>query len=87
MDFLPQIADGKPPDGYPWTPRRPMDKHPYTLDTCGHGQVWISMCEAAGLGFEPIVFESTGGLEPEADSFSIVFDCFRKRRLLFTIFY
>ena len=24
------------------------------------------MCEAAGLGFEPIVFESTGGLEPEA---------------------
>ncbi len=24
------------------------------------------MCEAAGIGFEPIVFESTGGLEPEA---------------------
>ena len=24
------------------------------------------MCEAAGLGFEPIVFESTGGLESEA---------------------
>ena len=24
------------------------------------------MCESAGIGFEPIVFESTGGLEPEA---------------------
>ncbi len=24
------------------------------------------MCEAAGLALEPIVFESTGGLEPEA---------------------
>ena len=24
------------------------------------------LCEAAGLGFEPIAFESTGGLEPDA---------------------
>ena len=25
------------------------------------------LCEEAGIGFEPIVFEATGGLEPEAE--------------------
>ena len=42
VDFLPQISKGKPalatPTGYPWTPRGPMDVHPYP--PLG---LWISM--------------------------------------------